>query len=82
MEKNLHNIVDIEKYPINDLSSSKIKDLIKKCKDELNQYSCSTISNFILPNMAGYCAPPDFFMWKKFEYITISWKISNLIYWI
>ena len=49
MEKNLHDIVDIEKYPINDLSSSKIKDLIKKCKDELNQYSCSTISNFILP---------------------------------
>ena len=49
MEKNLHNIVDIEKYPINDLSSPKIKDLIKKCKDELNQYSCSTISNFILP---------------------------------
>ena len=35
MEKNLHNIVDIEKYPINDLSSPKIKDLVKKCKDEL-----------------------------------------------
>ena len=49
MEKNLHNIVDIEKYPINDLSSPKIKDLIKKCKEDLDQYSCSTISNFILP---------------------------------
>ena len=34
MEKNLHNIVDIEKYPINDLNSQKIKELIKKCKDD------------------------------------------------
>ena len=29
MEKNLQNIVDIKKYPINDLNSPKIKDLIK-----------------------------------------------------
>ena len=49
MEKNLHNIVDIEKYPINDLNSPKIKELIKKCKEDLDQYSCSTIPNFILP---------------------------------
>ena len=49
MKKNLHDIVDIDKYPINDLNSPKIKDLIKICKEDLDQYSCSTISNFILP---------------------------------
>ena len=49
MKKNLRNIVDLEKYPINDLNSPKIKDLIKKCKNDLDQYSCSTIPNFILP---------------------------------
>ena len=49
MEKNLRDIVDIEKYPINDLNSPKIKNLIKKCKEDLDQYSCSTIPNFILP---------------------------------
>ena len=32
MEKNLHDIVDIEKYPINNLNSPKIKDLIKNVK--------------------------------------------------
>ena len=31
------------------LNSSIIKNLIKKCKEELDQYSCSTIPNFILP---------------------------------
>ena len=49
MKKNLHDIVDLEKYPINDLGSEKIKNLIKKCKKDLDQYSCSTIPNFILP---------------------------------
>ena len=49
MKKNLHDIVDIDKYPINNLNSPKIKGLIKKCKEDLDQYSCSTISNFILP---------------------------------
>ena len=47
--KNLHDIVDLDKYPINDLNSPKIKDLIKKCKSDLDQYSCSTIPSFILP---------------------------------
>ena len=49
MKKNLHDIVDIDNYPINNLNSPKIKGLIKKCKEDLDQYSCSTISNFILP---------------------------------
>ena len=47
--KNLSNIVDLEKYPINDLKSPKIKNLVLKCKEDLDQYSCATIPNFILP---------------------------------
>ena len=47
--KNLADIVDLDKYPINDLISPKIKSLIEKCKKDLDQYSCSTIPNFILP---------------------------------
>ena len=49
MNSRLENIVDLKKYPIQDLNSPKIKDLIEKCKSELNQFSCSTIPNFILP---------------------------------
>ena len=49
MDDRLKTIVDLEKYPIQDLNSPKIKELIKKCKSELNQFSCSTIPNFILP---------------------------------
>ena len=45
----LKSIVDLDKYPIHDLTSSSIKNLIQKCKDELDQYSCATIPNFILP---------------------------------
>ena len=49
MNERLKSIVDLEKYPIYDLNSKKIKNLIKRCKEELDQFSCSTISNFILP---------------------------------
>ena len=49
MNDRLKTIVDLEKYPIHDLNSPIIKNLIKKCKEELDQYSCSTIPNFILP---------------------------------
>ena len=49
MNDRLKTIVDLEKYPINDLDSVNIKNLIKKCKEELNQFSCSTIPKFILP---------------------------------
>ena len=45
----LENIVDINKYPIHDLNSKVIKELIKKCKNDLDQFSCSTIPSFILP---------------------------------
>ena len=49
MNDRLKTIVDLENYPIYNLSSSKIRDLIKKCKDDLDQFSCSSIPNFILP---------------------------------
>jgi len=49
MNNRLGAIIDLKKYPIQDLNSSLIKELIKKCKNDLDQYSCSTIPNFILP---------------------------------
>jgi hypothetical protein len=49
MNDRLKTIVDLEKYPIHDLNSPIIKRLIEKCKKELDQDSCSTIPNFILP---------------------------------
>ena len=48
MNDRLNTIVDLEKYPIHDLNSPVIQNLIKKCKDDLEQNSCSTIPNFIL----------------------------------
>ena len=50
MNDRLKTIVDLENYPIHDLNSKKIKKLVKKCKDDLDKLSCSTIPNFILPN--------------------------------
>ena len=49
MNNRLGTIVDLEKYPIHNLESPVIKKLIEKCKKELNEFSCSTIPNFILP---------------------------------
>ena len=49
MNERLKSIVDLEKYPIYDLNSPVIKNLINRCKEELDQSSCSTIPNFILP---------------------------------
>ena len=49
MNKRLKFIVDLEKYPIHQLNSSKMKNLIQKCKNELKEFSCSTLPNFILP---------------------------------
>ena len=50
MNERLKSIIDLKKYPIYDLNSPIIKNLIKRCKEELDQFSCSTIPNFILPN--------------------------------
>jgi len=49
MNNRLETIVDLKKYPIYNLKDPLIKDIIKKCKRDLNQFSCSTIPNFILP---------------------------------
>ena len=49
MNERLKSIVDLENYPIYNLNSPIIKNLIKRCKEELDQFSCSTIPNFILP---------------------------------
>ena len=49
MSERLGSIVDLEKYPIHDLNSPVIKDLISRCKEELNNNSCAVIKNFILP---------------------------------
>jgi hypothetical protein len=50
VNERLKSIVDLEKYPIHDLNSPIIKKLVEKCKKELDEDSCSTIPNFILPN--------------------------------
>ena len=49
MNERLKSIIDLKRYPIYDLNSPIIKNLIKRCKEELDQFSCSTIPNFILP---------------------------------
>ena len=49
MNDRLKTIVDIDKYPIHNLNSPSIKKLIDRCRKELKENSCSTISNFILP---------------------------------
>ena len=48
MNDRLKTIVDLERYPIQDLNSPKIKETIKKCKNDLDKFSCATIPNFIL----------------------------------
>ena len=49
MNNRLSKIIDLKKYPIQELNSPLMKELIKNCKNDLDQYSCSTIPNFILP---------------------------------
>ena len=38
MNDRLKTIVDLEKYPIQDLNSSKIKEIINKCKSDLDHF--------------------------------------------
>ena len=49
MNERLRSIIDLEKYPIYDLNSPIIINLINRCKQDLDLFSCSTIPNFILP---------------------------------
>ncbi len=50
MNDRLETIVNLNKYPIQDLNSAKLKNIIQKCKHDLDRFSCATIPNFILPN--------------------------------
>ena len=48
MNDRLKTIVDLDQYPIDNLNSPIIKKLIERCKRELEENSCSTISNLSL----------------------------------
>ncbi|MDA9652699.1 hypothetical protein N9T14_01550, partial [bacterium] len=74
MNDRLKTIVDLENYPIHDLSSNKIQTLIKKCKDDLDQFSCSTIPNFILPKSIETM---NFELEKKIDKVFMSKKSIN-----
>ena len=50
MISRLETIVDLKKYPINNLDSPIMKKIISTCRNDLKKFSCSTIPNFILPN--------------------------------
>ena len=39
MNNRLGTIVNLKEYPIQNLNSPKIKELIKKCKSDLDQFS-------------------------------------------
>src|SRR6056300_1647051 len=71
MNDRLKTIVDLDNYPIHNLSSSKIQKLIKKCKDDLDQFSCSTIPNFILPKSIEVM---NFELEKKIDKVFMSKK--------
>jgi len=49
MNNRFETIINLKQYPIQDLNSPLMKELTKKCKSDLDQFSCSTIPNFILP---------------------------------
>ena len=74
MNDRLNTIVDLETYPIHDLSSSKTQAIIKKCKDDLDQFSCSTIPNFILPKSIETM---NFELEKKIDKVFMSKKSIN-----
>ena len=77
MNDRLKTIVNLEKYPIQDLNSTKIKKLIKKCKNDLDQFSCSTIPNFILPRSLEKM---NLELEKKINKVYMSKKNINHIY--
>ena len=49
MDERLDSILDLNKYPIQNLNSPITKNLIEKCRSDLDNYSCAKIPNFILP---------------------------------
>ena len=74
MNDRLKTIVDLENYPIHDLSSKKTIQLIKKCKDDLDKFSCSTIPNFILPKSIEIM---NFELEEKIDKVFMSKKSIN-----
>ena len=51
MNDRLKTIVDLEKYPIQDLNSPKIKDIINKCKTDLNHFYIFELVLLFLENL-------------------------------
>ena len=43
----LNDIVNLDKYPINELQSEKYKDLVKQYRVELDSTGCCSLTNFI-----------------------------------
>jgi len=74
MNDRLKTIVDLENYPINNLSSPKIIDLIKNCKENLDKFSCATIPNFILPQSLEIM---NFELEKQIDKVFMSNKSVN-----
>ena len=44
----LNDIVNLDKYPINELQSEKYKDLVKQYREELDSTGCCSLTNFII----------------------------------
>ena len=92
MNNRLETIIDLKQYPIQDLNSPLMKELIKKFKSDLDQFSCATIPNFILPkslNLLPYkikrnimvyhqCSKNNFYTVKK-NYIRNKIKSENFV---
>ena len=51
MNNRLESIVDLKKYPIQDLNSPLIKELIKKCKNDLDQLVALLFLILFYPNL-------------------------------
>ena len=45
--KNLNKIINLEKYPINDIGSLKYKELTNYTRKQLNEDGCCVLPNFI-----------------------------------
>ena len=48
--ESLNKIINLEKYPINDIGSLKYKELTNYTRKQLNEDGCCVLSNFIRPD--------------------------------
>jgi len=48
--KDLNEIINLEKYPINDIGSLKYKELTNYTRKQLNEDGCCVLHNFITPD--------------------------------